>query len=177
MAALVSNDQFAQAYRTAFGLDIIPANLHIGVTGTREEFPNPQKLALGVMLSIGARLSEGINKLHHGCASGVDEFAHGIACTIPDMHIHGHPGYDANESTPYQMTVKPGSFHVIHDAKPYKERNRDIVRVSRVLLACPLYPESHSRSARSGTWQTVRMARKANIPVIVITPIGQLIPE
>lgn len=49
----------------------------------------------------------------------------------------------------------------------YKDRNQWIVDVSSELLACAEYPESHGRSTRSGTWQTVRMARRAGLPVTV----------
>jgi predicted Rossmann-fold nucleotide-binding protein len=41
----------------------------------------------------------------------------------------------------------------------YRDRNRRIVQRSDQLLAFPLYPEKDARSTRSGTWQTVRIAR------------------
>src|SRR5213595_1189623 len=41
----------------------------------------------------------------------------------------------------------------------YRERNLEIVRRSQHLVAFPEYPELDSRSRRSGTWQTVRLAR------------------
>jgi len=49
----------------------------------------------------------------------------------------------------------------------YKDRNQRIVAHSDVLMAFPAYPEHHPHSARSGTWQTVRMARRAGLEVLV----------
>jgi hypothetical protein len=42
----------------------------------------------------------------------------------------------------------------------YADRNLEIVRWSNVLCGFPEYPEAHPKSARSGTWQTIRMARQ-----------------
>lgn len=41
----------------------------------------------------------------------------------------------------------------------YKDRNAEIVGYATHLWAFPAYPEDHPRSSRSGTWQTVRLAR------------------
>ena len=49
----------------------------------------------------------------------------------------------------------------------YKDRNLRIVEHSDVLVAFPAHPEDDPRSRRSGTWQTVRMARQRGIVVIV----------
>lgn len=47
----------------------------------------------------------------------------------------------------------------------YRYRNEYIVTRSNLLVAVADYPEAHGKSTRSGTWQTVRIARKAGIPV------------
>jgi len=47
----------------------------------------------------------------------------------------------------------------------YRERNERIVDQCSVLYAFPAFPEDHPRSRRSGTWLTIRMARKAGKPV------------
>jgi hypothetical protein len=44
----------------------------------------------------------------------------------------------------------------------YADRNRAIVENSTLLVGFPLHGEGDSRSARSGTWQTIRMARTAH---------------
>lgn len=53
---------------------------------------------------------------------------------------------------------------VCNTAKPYLERNNDIVKNSDVLVACPA---SKTEVLRSGTWATIRKARKAKIEVFI----------
>lgn len=45
----------------------------------------------------------------------------------------------------------------------YADRNQTIVNMVDELHAFPEYPEAHPRSRRSGTWQTVRMARRGGV--------------
>jgi len=51
------------------------------------------------------------------------------------------------------------------------ERNSDIVADSDLLLATPRFYEEE---LRSGTWATVRRARKANKPLIIVWPNGKV---
>lgn len=46
----------------------------------------------------------------------------------------------------------------------FKDRNIYIVTSSDTLFYVADYPERHGRSTRSGTWQTVRLARAAELP-------------
>jgi hypothetical protein len=55
---------------------------------------------------------------------------------------------------------------------PHRSRNAAIVDGCDVLLAFPLHNEDHGQSKRSGTWMTIRMARKAGKP-IVLTVLDQ----
>ena len=56
----------------------------------------------------------------------------------------------------------------------YKDRNQRIVECSDVLIAFPAHGEDDARSRRSGTWQTVRMARRAGLEVRVFVLGGPL---
>jgi hypothetical protein len=47
--------------------------------------------------------------------------------------------------------------------EPYRDRNEKILEYTDVLIALPLHPEEEQ--PRSGTWMTIRMAKKAGIPV------------
>lgn len=47
----------------------------------------------------------------------------------------------------------------------YAYRDQQIVNASDELAAFPRYPEADPRSARSGTWLTVRLARQRSIPI------------
>lgn len=49
----------------------------------------------------------------------------------------------------------------------YKGRNQAIVDASTRLVAVPVAAEDHPDQRRSGTWQTVRMARRKGIPADV----------
>ena len=56
----------------------------------------------------------------------------------------------------------------VTEAKPYLARNRDIVDVTTALLATPQGPEE----LRSGTWSTVRYARRQTKPLVIVWPNG-----
>lgn len=43
----------------------------------------------------------------------------------------------------------------------YRDRNAELVRLATMVAGLPAYPEKDPRSARSGTWQTLRLARRA----------------
>jgi predicted Rossmann fold nucleotide-binding protein DprA/Smf involved in DNA uptake len=64
----------------------------------------------------------------------------------------------------------PGSGVLVEEMPPnttYKDRNQRIVDHSNVLVAFPAHSEDDPRSKRSGTWQTIRMARRAGLEVLV----------
>lgn len=46
----------------------------------------------------------------------------------------------------------------------YRDRNVAIVEESDYLFYCAEYVEAHALSRRSGTWQTVRIAKKRSVP-------------
>jgi hypothetical protein len=57
---------------------------------------------------------------------------------------------------------------------PYLTRNRNIVDRSRALVAAP---KGFSEELRSGTWATIRYARKCRLPVLIIFPDGSVAQE
>ena len=54
--------------------------------------------------------------------------------------------------------------------KRYLERNRDIVDACDILIACP---RTLKEELRSGTWATVRYARKVGKPVAILWNNGK----
>jgi hypothetical protein len=56
---------------------------------------------------------------------------------------------------------------------PYLQRNQNIVRATVVLIAGVSRPER----VRSGTWSTVRFARKLRRPIVIVHADGQITHE
>ena len=50
--------------------------------------------------------------------------------------------------------------------KPYLQRNLDIIKNSNILIACPI--NKNKEELRSGTWSTIRQAKKQNITVHIL---------
>ena len=54
----------------------------------------------------------------------------------------------------------------------YKDRNAMLVHLSERMVGVPAYGEHHPKSKRSGTWQTIRLCRKAGKPIDVLNQEG-----
>lgn len=149
--------------------------MRVGITGTRGPVPHAQRRTLGLTLTLlctatpAAGEREGL-VMHHGCCTGTDEAAHMIGRTLPGVLIFGHPG--AGVSGPSPLTMRSGEFDLLCPPRPFRARNRDIVSESRLMVACPKHPERDPRALHSGTWQTVRLARRAALPIILVRPDG-----
>lgn len=131
----------------------------IGFTGTSQGMTERQRATLAVLLR-----SYYPARLHHGCCIGADAQAHdvaheiGIPCTL-------HPPDD--DKAIAILGAVPGD--IVWDAKPYLDRNMDIARACDVLIATP---KTFLEQIRSGTWTTVRYAKKMNRHVTIIFPDG-----
>lgn len=133
--------------------------LHVGFTGTRDGMTEAQKERLFEELPMGSV------RFHHGCCLGADEQAHWLAFLL-DLEIVGHP--PTNRSL--MMSLDQG-FYELRQPRPYLDRNQDIVTESAHLFAAP---GTMQAELRSGTWSTVRYARKKNRPITIIWPDGSL---
>jgi hypothetical protein len=134
-----------------------------GFTGRSTPVPPIQARSLWlVMETLGA--DEG----HHGDCVGADAVFDRV-CVDQGITRHAHPGL----SKPGKSNKRAycGAEHV-HLPLPYLERNRVIVASCTVLIACPAGPER----LRSGTWATVRYAREAGKPIIMVWPNGWVEP-
>lgn len=133
----------------------------LGFTGTREGMTPEQKDELLKLLD---ELSPA--EFHHGACIGADETAaHFVSQELfPMCTVIAHP--TRLGLTSYKAL---NSSDTIHPTLPPLDRNRMIVDDSEALIACP---KSKDEELRSGTWATVRYARKRNKPVIVIYPDG-----
>jgi len=134
---------------------------HIGVTGSRGGGTPRQLEALRVILLRG-RQALGYGILHHGDCIGIDAEADALAKELGYLTIC-HPPEDprARAHTTDHMAVM--------DPAPYLERNKQIVEVAEVLLA---FPADSKEVLRSGTWATIRWARRVQKTCMIVPPSG-----
>lgn len=126
----------------------------LGFTGTRKGLSNKQKDQLLVILSA---LKDRVNELHHGGAHGADRQAMRLARQLR-YDIHWHPCAD--------IATDLYADDVWHDTFPPLVRNRHIAELCEVLIAGPF---TDQEELRSGTWATVRYARQAGKPVVMLS--------
>ncbi|HET8688494.1 MAG TPA: hypothetical protein VFM18_17925 [Methanosarcina sp.] len=123
------------------------------------------------MLKIISRLHDDyageVVEFHHGCCIGADSEAHHIA-VVNRCHLVFHPPINQSKA----------NLSLICDeerpAKEYLDRNHDIVNETDWMIACP---KSQTEELRSGTWATVRYARKQKKQIVIIYPDGSVILE
>jgi len=133
----------------------------VGFTGTQEGMTGQQESKLTKLLSVISDLY-GRSEFHHGDCIGADAMAHTIAIRL-EYNIVVHP--PINEVKRAHVI----NYKHIHTPKEYIARNHAIVDACDVLLATP---KTINEELRSGTWATVRYARKQRKTAIVIYPNG-----
>jgi len=138
--------------------------IRIGFTGTRKPLTPAQIERLTSVLTAEGERHPGAVTFRHGDCVGADAAAHAIARQL-GFCIVLHP--PTNNSLRANLNAECST---VWKAKPYFERNRDIVDYSDCLVACPEGPETQ----RSGTWSTVRYALRVGVPVVVVWPDGRL---
>jgi hypothetical protein len=125
-----------------------------GFTGTRKGMTEKQKAALKA-INRGAVSND---EFHHGDCIGAD--AEAFEIVQYSYWIHAHPS----------NIVGMGADTDSDERHPIKEplaRSYDIADVCDVLIAAPC---SLQEEQRSGTWATIRYARKLGKPVIILEP-------
>lgn len=136
--------------------------LHVGFTGTRRTPP-----------SFDARFEEVRRTLedlvfqdpwyrviaHHGGCVGADYRFHQIAEELAELVIVHPPINQRHAVAEDTLVLGIDSMVSIRKRKEYIERNHDIVNESSMLIAVPKRVDMEE--LRSGTWATIRYARKA----------------
>jgi hypothetical protein len=136
----------------------------LGFTGTQQELPPAQARGLGFLLG-GIKNAMGVVEVHHGDCVGADA-AFDRLCATLDFPRHAHPGPDTKKRAHCEADV-------IYEEQPFLDRNRVIVDACDLLIACPRGPETR----RSGTWSTVRYARKEARRIVFVWPDGTVTEE
>lgn len=131
----------------------------VGFTGTQHGMTFMQKETLYHLL-----LELGPDEFHHGDCIGSDAEAHDIAVII-GIEIHIHP-----PNNPSKRAYKKGTQ--IYPELPYLSRNTNIATKTNILIATP---GEDYEVIRSGTWSTVRRARKLDRKIYIILSEGKIV--
>ena len=141
----------------------LPINSVIGFTGTRNGMTQEQRNKVGQILK-GVRPKE----VHHGDAVGADTDFHKMSRRLK-LRIHQHPS-----NLPDNLQGNNGGAAIRSKRKDPLARNVDIVNRSKAIIATP---SSMTEERRSGTWHTIRQARKQKKPLIIVFPDGTMKTE
>jgi hypothetical protein len=139
--------------------------MKIGFTGTRHGLAPPQEDALRSLLK---RIEPAIVAYHHGAAIGADEeFARDVFGIRQFRYapIIAHPCTLTDQVSQWALKYSDE----VRDPLPPLERNRNIVAACDLLIGCPA---GQQEEQRSGTWATIRAARKAGKQIVILWPDG-----
>lgn len=128
--------------------------MKLGMTGSRNGMTYCAEKQLKTFLQ-----ENDIIEAHHGDCVGADNDFHNIV-TENNITTVIHPPVDSKA-----RAFCSGS--IVLPKKGYIERNHDIVDSTDLLIA---FPSSTTEEKRSGTWATIRYARKIGKRVIIIDP-------
>jgi hypothetical protein len=126
----------------------------IAFTGNRYGLTEEQKTGIKNIL---ARTDKPVTVLHGDCV-GADTDFHNL-CSDLEIDIHVFPPDDDK-----LRGFNQGS--VIMRPRPYLKRNEDMIKKCDMLIACPT--DKNKEILRSGTWATIRKARKLNKTIHVL---------
>jgi hypothetical protein len=105
--------------------------------------------------------------LHHGDCVRSDCLAHEIALTL-GLRIVIHPPTNA------RFRALCEGADLVLPPRDYLQRNRDVVDAGQLLIAMPHIP---TETLRSGTWSTIRYARKRQRSIFIVQQNGIITTE
>lgn len=149
--------------------------MKVGFTGTQKGMSKEQRRALAQTFK-ELYIDNDFDEFHHGDCIGADEEAHDLVrelfcgdALVPngnvEIIIHPPIVYSKRACCDGDDILEP---------KPYLERNHGIVDATEMLIACP---KEYEEQLRSGTWATVRYARKRGKWIVVVFPDGTVKDE
>ncbi len=122
----------------------------VGVTGSRFNRRKDLMRRFRIYLSTNP-----VEEVHHGDCTGWDEQCQVIAEFVGVKTVAHPPDNDDFRAFTKSAIILP--------SKPFLDRNKDIVNAVDFLIAAPDGPEKQ----RSGTWSTVRYAKKVGVKGVV----------
>jgi hypothetical protein len=128
--------------------------MKVGITGSRNNLSKEQLDKFIKFLK-----DNNPAEIHHGDCIGADSMCHDIAESF-NIKIVIHPP-DNNT-----MRANKKSDNIMQVEK-YLKRNHNIVDTTDILVA---FPPTKEEILRSGTWATIRYAKKKNKQVFIIFP-------
>lgn len=144
------------------------------VTGPREGIRSAQAEVVSQIFRCNLQsndfyLPTGFDTVHHGDCTGFDAFIHGLTEEEQYSHIHRiiHPP-KVSTFRAFCKCTRPGD-EMRHE-EHYLVRDRRMVSEGDMLLAAP---KTYTQQLHSGTWYTVRHARKKLLPTLIVWPNGE----
>lgn len=132
--------------------------LKVGFIGTRHGMNDVQKKEFKKLI-----MAKEFEEFHHGMCEGSDEQAHHLVEDKGKIDIVGHPPVAT-------QTYAPVVCHSMMEPDSFSKRNHYIVDATDILVATP---DSKER-AGSGTWKTIRYARKKCKRIYIIHSSGRV---
>ncbi len=133
---------------------------HLAFTGSKDRVTIPQKQRL--LCELKAARDEGFLWMHNGdCVQG-DAIAAGLWADL-NRKIMLHPPLKDG----YRAFIDYAD--VVCEPRGYLERDQDMVECSERPYACP---QTFDEQRRSGTWTTIRYARKLRMKIVIVLPDG-----
>lgn len=143
--------------------------LVIGFTGSQEGPSYRQTAYLRVLLQ-GFQMVFAETALHHGDCVGADLEAATVANSLGIPLVMHPPDIDDKRAFADSLFVHEHIWY----PKRYLARNHDIVNQCDILIACP---KEFLEVQRSGTWATIRYARKKGKPILILDWFGGILKE
>lgn len=133
----------------------------LGFTGTRDGMTDAQELMIWECLKRWRP-----DELQHGDCQGADAQAHALAVR-EGIRTVAHPPI-------VELLRAFCAADLVLEPQDYLRRDRNIVDASHALLAAP---KTATEVGWSGTWYTIRYARRRHKNVVIIGPDGKVLED
>lgn len=135
-------------------------SIKIGFTGNRYGLTDEQKNQIITILDNYENII-----VSHGDCVGSDTDFHNLCVDYRNTHKNKNIRIDIYPpNNPILRAFNQGD--VLMDEQPYLQRNANIVENSMILIACPI--DKNNEITRSGTWSTIRKARKLKREIFIL---------